>query len=81
MVAAPPQLKRMTPPLAKALASAISVQLAAVPEPTVTVVALVSSLNGVRQTAGGLDVEVPVGVALTWVELLLSPAESSAETT
>ena len=42
IVAGPPQLKRMTPPLARALASAVSVQLAAVPEPTVTLVALVS---------------------------------------
>ena len=64
IVAAPPQLKRMTPPFAKAVANAASVQLAAVPVPTVAVVALVSSLKGVRQTAGGLDVAVPVGVAL-----------------
>ena len=67
IVAGPPQLKRMTPPVAKALASAVSVQLAALPEPTVAVVARVSSPNGVRQTAGGLEVEVPVGVALAWV--------------
>src|ERR1700722_8716109 len=54
MVATPPQLKRMTPPLAIALARAVSVQLAAVPEPTVSVVARVSAVNGVGQMAGGL---------------------------
>src|SRR6202795_294564 len=72
IVAAPPQLKRITPPLAKALASAVSVQLAALPEPTVTVVARVSAPKGAGQMAGGLDaVAVPTeaavltGVALT----------------
>ena len=55
IVAAPPQLKRMTPPFASALASAVSVQLAALPEPTVTVVALVSAVKGVGQMAGGLE--------------------------
>jgi hypothetical protein len=47
----------MTPPFASALASAVSVQLAAVPVPTVTVVGLVSAVKGVGQMAGGLEAQ------------------------
>jgi hypothetical protein len=46
------------------LASAVSVQLAAVPEPTVTVVGLVSAVKGVGQMAGRVVVALPVRVAL-----------------
>jgi hypothetical protein len=55
IVAAPPQLKRMTPPFASALASAVSVQLAGVPVPTVIVVGLESAGKAVGQMAGGLE--------------------------
>jgi hypothetical protein len=53
--AGPPQLKRMTPPFASALASAVSVQLVGLPVPTVTVVGLVSAVKGVGQMAGTLE--------------------------
>jgi hypothetical protein len=64
IVAGPPQLKRMTPPLANALASAVSVQFAAVPGPTVAVVGRVSALIGVGQIADGLAGAALAGIAL-----------------